>query len=231
MPSLTPDAGRLQSSWQWAYSAFGDDAPPLVQYNLRYPGQYFDEESGLHYNHFRSYDPKNGGRYTQADPIGLEGGWNRFGYVGADPLSYWDKYGLDKMNLFNPNSILINQKGLYMMANTFPDRQGELLIFAHANNSAIADDSKGGFLFDSRNAMNADELAKFIQDSGRWKSGMPIILYGCETAAGEDSIAKKLSEKLNVNVNVTGFPTKITFDPKNGRAVPSNPITFLPGKK
>ena len=65
-----------------------------MQYNLRYPGQYFDEESGLHYNHFRSYDPKNGGRYTQADPIGLEGGWNRFGYASGNPIRNIDPHGL-----------------------------------------------------------------------------------------------------------------------------------------
>ncbi|KQO19472.1 hypothetical protein ASF16_05640 [Acidovorax sp. Leaf78] len=109
---LTQEDGKV--AWQWAYSAFGEDAPtaaasrftsattnpttgstavPLVQYNLRYPGQYFDEESGLHYNHFRSYDSKSG-RYTQADPIGLEGGWNRFGYVEGSPLSAIDPNGL-----------------------------------------------------------------------------------------------------------------------------------------
>ncbi|WP_436129032.1 RHS repeat-associated core domain-containing protein, partial [Acidovorax sp. LjRoot117] len=42
----------------------------------------------------RSYDSKSG-KYTQADPIGLEGGANRFAYVGGNPLSYMDPMGLD----------------------------------------------------------------------------------------------------------------------------------------
>jgi RHS repeat-associated protein len=64
-----------------------------VKFNLRYPGQYADEESGLFYNYFRSYDARTG-RYSQPDPIGLDGGWNRFGYVGANPLTGVDPLGL-----------------------------------------------------------------------------------------------------------------------------------------
>jgi RHS repeat-associated protein len=103
-----------QVAWQWAYSAFGEEKPtiaknrfanadlnqsfgsttvPAVTFNLRYPGQYFDQESNLHYNYHRSYSSTTG-RYTQADPIGLDGGWNRFGYVGQNPLSFTDSLGL-----------------------------------------------------------------------------------------------------------------------------------------
>jgi RHS repeat-associated protein len=102
-----------QIAWQWAYSAFGDEKPttaktrfanadlnqsfgattvPAVTFNLRYPGQYFDQESNLHYNYHRSYHP-GGGRYTQSDPIGLDGGWNRFGYAEQNPMSFTDPLG------------------------------------------------------------------------------------------------------------------------------------------
>jgi RHS repeat-associated protein len=63
--------------------------------NLRFPGQYADSETGLFYNYFRSYQP-NQGRYTQNDPIGLGGGWNRFGYVEGNPLRHPDPFGLQK---------------------------------------------------------------------------------------------------------------------------------------
>lgn len=57
------------------------------------PGQYFDEETGLHYNYFRDYDPITG-RYVESDPIGLASGLNTYLYTEANPLALTDPLGL-----------------------------------------------------------------------------------------------------------------------------------------
>jgi len=60
---------------------------------LRLPGQYFDKETGIHYNYFRDYDAGLG-RYVESDPIGLRGGLNTYTYVDLRPLDQADLSGL-----------------------------------------------------------------------------------------------------------------------------------------
>jgi len=103
--------------WSASYTPFGtatvnedpDGDGRLVKNNFRFPGQYYDAETGLNYNYFRTYDPLVG-RYTQSDPIGLRGGLNVFGYVLNDPVSGFDIKGLrvdwNGMKLSNPKVIV-----------------------------------------------------------------------------------------------------------------------------
>jgi len=70
------------------------DSAKAITNNLRYPGQYWDAETGLHYNDRRYYDPETG-RYLSSDPIGYEGGINLYAYAGAAPGRYIDSTGED----------------------------------------------------------------------------------------------------------------------------------------
>ncbi|MES2801344.1 MAG: RHS repeat-associated core domain-containing protein [Bdellovibrionota bacterium] len=68
------------------------------EFNLRFPGQMYDNFSGLVYNYFRDYDPTVG-RYVQSDPIGLAGGISTYSYVIANPLTHRDTKGLQTSNV------------------------------------------------------------------------------------------------------------------------------------
>jgi RHS repeat-associated protein len=63
-----------------------------LEFNLRFPGHYFDGELSLHYNRFRHYDPSLG-RYLQSDPWGIAGGTNLYAYR-LNPLLEVDVRGL-----------------------------------------------------------------------------------------------------------------------------------------
>jgi RHS repeat-associated protein len=92
--------------WRANYEAFGkasisadpDGSIPTVDpgitFNIRFPGQYYDAESGLHYNRFRYYEASVG-RYISGDPIGQRGGLNLYSYVFNDPINRLDPLGLD----------------------------------------------------------------------------------------------------------------------------------------
>ncbi|MGZ5055282.1 MAG: RHS repeat-associated core domain-containing protein, partial [Methylobacter sp.] len=82
-------------SWTGQMDPFGSVLPinPNITQNLRFPGQYFDQETGLHYNMQRYYDPLNGGRYLQADRIGLLGGINTYAYAYNNPVNLIDPDG------------------------------------------------------------------------------------------------------------------------------------------
>jgi len=82
-------------SWSGRSEAFGLTTAVIstVENALRYPGQYFDSATGLHYNYFRDYEAGTG-RYVQSDPIGLAGGINTYGYALQNPLVLFDLDGL-----------------------------------------------------------------------------------------------------------------------------------------
>ncbi|MBJ9163454.1 RHS repeat protein [Citrobacter farmeri] len=86
-----------QADWRAEFNPWGEmlseDNPHNIEQPLRLPGQWYDEESGLHYNRHRYYDPQQG-RYITQNPIGLKGGWNLYSYpmnptINIDPLGLY----------------------------------------------------------------------------------------------------------------------------------------------
>ncbi|QIO10299.1 RHS repeat protein [Acinetobacter lanii] len=79
---------------------------PFEQTEIRFQGQYYDEETGLHYNRYRYYEPHSA-RYISKDPIGLQGGLNNSTYV-SDPNQWIDPLGLEKTGVLGallPNTM------------------------------------------------------------------------------------------------------------------------------
>ena len=90
---IVNEAGEVV--WAGFYQPFGKSwaYPADITNNFRLPGQYYDAETGLHYNWHRYYDPDTG-RYITADPIGLEGGINLYAYVRGNPVIFADPTAL-----------------------------------------------------------------------------------------------------------------------------------------
>ena len=90
---LTDEKGAMV--WSADYMAFGEARIQVdsIPNNLRFPGQYFDAETGLHYNRFRYYSPVLG-RYLSRDPVGFLSGVNFYTYVHNDPINGFDPHGL-----------------------------------------------------------------------------------------------------------------------------------------
>jgi RHS repeat-associated protein len=94
-------------------------------FNLRFPGQYADQETGLFQNGYREYDPFTG-RYMEVDPLGLNAGWNPYNYVESNSLNNIDPLGqkivaglgIDPNNL----NMVLNTARQNPMASTILDR-------------------------------------------------------------------------------------------------------------
>jgi RHS repeat-associated protein len=110
--------------WRWDSDPFGSFFPTnpvgvAFKFNLRFPGQYQDQESYLNYNWMRYYNPSTG-RYIQADPIGLSGGNNRYGYVKGNPLLKTDPKGLSSLCFNRSSSTLTVYSSDGSWLNAFP---------------------------------------------------------------------------------------------------------------
>ena len=112
---------KAEVVWSSTFKTYG--ALALAHVNevdnpLRFQGQYYDEETGLHYNRHRYYDP-NSGQFTTQDPIGLLGGMNAYHYA-PNPLTWVDPWGLkSKEDYSSPSKIGPSRESLVNHVNNF----------------------------------------------------------------------------------------------------------------
>jgi RHS repeat-associated protein len=160
-------------------------------YNLRFPGQYSLNESGLYYNYFRDYDPQMG-RYIESDPIGLDGGSaSTYGYSGNNPISGYDSLGLFTSDQHAAMSfeVLSNDSAMMgclseaikasVMLDFLPGSQSIPFAFWHAmaqpgQTAAAAEEQSNNFILGQIGKCNCTALGYALhtaQDSAAWGHG------------------------------------------------------------
>ena len=121
-----------QMVWAALYGAWG-----LVEHlsinrtdnPLRLQGQYYDEETGLHYNRYRYYSPREGA-FIQQDPIGLRGGINLYRYA-PNPWAWIDPFGTNRKGNMPSASgrlrrlVVMRQHPLFKLLEEIPEKEGK----------------------------------------------------------------------------------------------------------
>ncbi|HHZ7357001.1 TPA: RHS repeat-associated core domain-containing protein, partial [Proteus mirabilis] len=169
--ALTNSEGEIV--WQGQYSAWGHlqrQTRPTSTFNreqnLRFQGQYFDKETGLHYNTFRYYAPDLG-RFTQQDPIGLAGGINLYAYA-PNALTWVDPWGhcavkLSKNMVADGTPRPANTAAHHIVGDTSKGAQPARDILK--KHGIDVDDARNGVFLPNRN--NVDEALSGIKHNGR----------------------------------------------------------------
>lgn len=180
--------------WEWKNdNPYGNNkAIGSIEFNLRFAGQYYDQESGLHYNMNRTYNPETG-RYLQSDPLGLSAGFNTYNYVNKNPLDGVDPLGLDTAPMINwqknQGEVVANwfenfSKGVYGFFDTTT-----LYIPSHGLNQSV-------------NHTGPEQLAREVIngvfDTGRRNDNM----YKDQTMTSELTYSNYYMRKLKLNQNV-----------------------------
>jgi RHS repeat-associated protein len=131
--------------WAATYEPFGKATITVEQItnNLRFPGQYFDAETGLHYNYYRNYYPKLG-RYIETDPVGLDEFGDNLGtlnhlyvYVLSNPVNWFDIFGLkrivicldkDSLTLYDDNGKVVFDTSIVHGCEKTPTPTGKFIL-------------------------------------------------------------------------------------------------------
>ena len=189
-------------AWRWeSTDPFGANQPSIqaVVYNPRFPGQYYDQETGLHYNHHRTYDPIFG-RYLQPDPLGVAAGKNPLNYVNQNPLNATDSDGL------LTQLIWVESTGIDHAMIRIVDAFGVAKTFSFSGSFKGDQDSMQGLGLMLLSSFFAEPSFKILTDQqvheryyGRGRKGDVNSLHAISFRSTEDEeeeLIKFLTEKL-----------------------------------
>jgi RHS repeat-associated protein len=228
-PRLCTDE-RGEVVWRSEAYAFGYDAAASAFQPLCLPGQYFDEETGLHYNRYRYYDPFTT-RYLQPDPLHTIADLNRYNYP-LDPLLRADPLGLSSTRIINadPADDVMNTfverdsasrpgvpvSDMYGDAGA-PDLTGvdHVIIHAHGNPHEIGrstpEDRLKGKVAEFSPGMSGKELAEYLKARGF--TGSRVTIVSCHTGKsrpGGGSFAQDVADELGGSTEVKSWDGKVT---------------------
>jgi RHS repeat-associated protein len=203
--------------WSAMYKSFGlahGDAE-IVSNPLRFPGQYFDGETGLHYNHYRNYNP-NTGQYVESDPIGLRGGLNTYNYVSGNPIIRYDPFGLDTYG------ISLNLNAGFGVGGTIG---GNLVVDSHGNVAIQAvggagGDTPGASITGNAEVTNANSVHDLVGvgaqtgvDAGEFVIVEGGAIYGSGYSGGYAGYGVGVGTPIGASGYVTYTANIVTFNP------------------
>ncbi|OCG61436.1 RHS repeat-associated core domain-containing protein [Gilliamella sp. Nev3-1] len=234
--------------YECQYNAYGqiinetyhqDDIDSLPDNPLRFQGQYYDEETGLHYNLNRYYDPFTG-RYITQDPLGILGGLNSYQYVNGDPINWIDPLGLIKVENNGFEAIAGKRYKVSNGADTaIPKTDLDHPIVQSRINIQNGDTDKGWMHVLKRHFSGKSNASQFtITEEAKYLIGskqvsdIPISNIRMSVEKGTN-IEQKLYERV-VNFNKNIGIDKFTGKPTNTMTIltdkAGNLITATPGR-
>ena len=208
--------------WQSLYSDRDRDRQ-LIRYNLHFPGQYHDWESGLHYNWHRYYRSSLG-RYITSDPIGLSGGINTYTYVSNNPIKLIDPKGLiewEGTGTIVTGAFFVGAGGGFfsLTSDCVDGKQGKVKVLAVG--PGVGFGGKGSITISD---ITFEDGKTDIDPSG-FNGGFLIFTIGAARGLGISFSAIELGDAHSVGLSIDAGVTLGVFEGGGSSTVISSEIT------